>query len=163
NFAEALAGFTAVGDRWGIAQVLDGLSQLAAQRGDWKRALGLADDAIAEMAQLDAVDEIAEFSCRRAELLLRGGVVEAAGAEFGRAEELARRIGVPATLAMAHHGLGRVAQSRHEHTEARRRFRLALDVRGPGWQSLGVRCLVLVSLALLDGDGERAAYLLGVA
>lgn len=64
---------------------------------------------------------------------------------------------------MMHHGRGRLACHRGDRAEARHRYDLALDACGPDWQSLGVRSHVRVSLALLDEDGERAAYLLGIA
>ncbi|HKS47282.1 MAG TPA: BTAD domain-containing putative transcriptional regulator [Amycolatopsis sp.] len=162
EFAESLAWFRSVGDRWGIAQVLDGLAQLAGRQGDWKRALALTEEAIGEMTQLGAVEEIAELSCRRASLLMHGGELDAAEIGYQRVEELANRIGVPATLMMVHHGYGQLAERRGDRAEARHRFRQALGASGPDWQSLGARCEVLISLALLDEDGERAAYLLGV-
>ncbi|WP_449224280.1 BTAD domain-containing putative transcriptional regulator [Amycolatopsis pigmentata] len=163
EFARSLAGFRAAGDRWGIAQVLDGLAALADRNGDWRRALSLTEEAIAKMTRLGAVEEIAELSCRRADLLLRGGELDAAEAGYRQAEELAQRVGVPATLAMTHHGRGRLAVRLGHHAEARRRFRLALQACGPDWQSLCVRSRVLVWTALLDGDGGRAAYLLGAS
>jgi predicted ATPase/DNA-binding SARP family transcriptional activator len=163
EFATALAGFRSVGDRWGIAQVLDGLSALADHEGDWRRALSLATEAIAEMTRLGAVEEIAELSCRRADLLLRGGELDAAESGYRQAEELARRVGVPATLAMTHHGRGKLADRRGDQAEARRRFRLALQACGPDWQSICVRSRVLAWIAVLDGDGGRAAHLLGAS
>lgn len=163
EFARSLEWFRSVGDRWGVAQVLDGLATIADGQGDWERALARTDEAIEQMTQLRAVEEIAELSCRRASLLLRSGDLDAADTGYRQAEELAIRTGVPATLAMMHHGRGRLACHRGDRAEARHRYDLALDACGPDWQSLGVRSHVRVSLALLDEDGERAAYLLGIA
>ncbi|HET6500974.1 MAG TPA: BTAD domain-containing putative transcriptional regulator [Amycolatopsis sp.] len=163
EFGRALAGFRSTGDRWGIAQVLDGLATLAHQRGDWERALALTEAAIEEITPLGAVDEIAEFSCRRATLLMLDGRLQEAEAGYRRAAELAGPSGVPATTAMVYLGSGRLAHRRGDLADARERFRLALAACGPDWQSLGVRAQVLTSLALLEKDGVRAAHLLGVA
>ncbi|WP_052372352.1 BTAD domain-containing putative transcriptional regulator [Amycolatopsis taiwanensis] len=163
ELSRALAAFRSVGDRWGIAQALDGLATLADDAGDRRRALTLTEDAMRELAPLGAADEIAEFCCRRASLLLREGDLDAAESGYRQAERLLHRSWIPTTLAMVHHGYGQIAERHGDHAEARRRFQLALAACGPDWQSLSLRAQVLVSLALLDQDGARAARLLGVA
>jgi predicted ATPase/DNA-binding SARP family transcriptional activator len=204
SFGEVLERFRAIGDRWGTAQVLDALAMLADLRGDPARALALTDEGLELVAQLDAREELAEFRCRRGDRLMRAGDLDAARADSERAVGLARRAGVPATLALAHRGLGEVARLRGDLAEARRRQETALGVSATGWQSEGARGQVLTALgriaeaegdlgqaatwhgraldvavrhrnlptladaaegaaglALLEGDGERAALLLG--
>jgi hypothetical protein len=111
-FGLALEGFRAVGDRWGTAQALDALATLAGWRADQAASLALTDEALDLVGQLGALEELAELRCRRADRLLRAGDLAAAGADYQRATELARRAGMPATLALAHRGLGEIARRR---------------------------------------------------
>ncbi|MCP2259188.1 putative ATPase [Streptoalloteichus tenebrarius] len=158
EFGEALAAFREVGDRWGVAQVLDGLATLAALRGEWARALALTDEAITRVTELGAFEELAELRCRRGDRLLGAGDLTGALAEYDRSAELARRVGVPATLAYAHRGRGEVARRRGDLATARSWYDRALAVPSTDWASAGARSHVLTSLGRLAEDtGDLAA------
>lgn len=206
-FRRALDGFRAVGDRWGVVNVLDQLAMAADWRGDRESCLALLDEAVDLADQLGATEDRADMLCRRAEALLRSGEPEAARADFERAAEAARRAGSAAQLADARHGqaeiarlggdpagarrllepaleacaepgfansfvrarlhtaLGRVAEAEGDAAGARSRHRASLDAAlEHGNVSLAAVAVEgLAGVALLDGDGERSALLLGAA
>jgi tetratricopeptide (TPR) repeat protein len=206
EFAAALAGFRAIGERWGMVAVLAELAGLADWRGDRARSIALTDEALELAGQLDSADDIADLLCRRAGTSVRVGDLGSADANYGRAAELARRAGTMELLAKAHRGLGEVARLRDDLAEARRLIELALAECPTGWfVAEATRAEILVALgqvvaaegdagaarawhrqalaalgghggftvaagvaeglagvALLEGDGERAALLLGV-
>lgn len=154
EFTAALETFRSVGDRWGIAQVLDGLATLAGYRGEEERAVALTDEAIELVGQLGAVEEQADLWCRRADRL-RHKDSRAAAAGYQRSAELAARAGVPATLALAHLGFGELARDRGELDEAKRWSERALTECGTDWQSASVRTRVLTALArIAEAEGE---------
>jgi predicted ATPase/DNA-binding SARP family transcriptional activator len=206
EFAAALAGFRAIGERWGMVAVLAELAGLADWRGDRARSIALTDEALELAGQLDSADDIADLLCRRAGTGVRAADLGSADANYGRAAELARRAGTMELLAKAHRGLGEVARLRGDLPEARRLIELALAECPTGWfVAEATRAEILVALgqvvaaegdagaararhrqalaalgrlggftvaagvaeglaevALLEGDGERAALLLGV-
>jgi predicted ATPase/DNA-binding SARP family transcriptional activator len=206
EFAAALAGFRAIGERWGMAAALAELAGLADWRGDRDRSIALTDEALDLAGQLDSADDMADLLCRCADASVRAGDLDGAHADYGRAAELARRAGTPEHLAAAHRGLGGVARLRGDLAESRRLCELALAECPTGWfVAEATRAEILVALgqvaaaegdaaaarawhrqalaalgghwgfpvtagaaeglagvALLEGDDERAALLLGV-
>jgi tetratricopeptide (TPR) repeat protein len=207
EFTAGLAGFRALGDRWGIANVLDPLAQFAGWHGDWPTFHRHMAEAIELTGQLDAVEELADLLLRRAEGLVRSGDLAAGQADYERATEFVRRAGSHDKLATAHRGFGEIARLRGDLAEARRHYQTALDERGAGWYGDGLERVsvhiglgriaetegraadaehhlrealdgalahsniplvaetaeALAGVALLHGDGERAALLLGAS
>jgi predicted ATPase/Tfp pilus assembly protein PilF len=123
----ALDGFRGLGDRWGMANSLDPLAQLADQRGDRERAMALLGEALELVGELGALEERADLLCRRANVHIHGGDLDAASADFERAAELARRAGAGDKAASASYGLGEVARRRGDFAEARRRYEEVLS------------------------------------
>ena len=149
DFLASLAGFREVGDRWGTAQVLDGLATLADLTGDRARAVSLTDEGIDLLGQLGAVEELAELWARRGDRLRHGDELAAAQDSYERAADLARRGGIPAILAAAYLGLGKLARRRGELAEARRWYERALDRCGDDWLGAGARSRTLTALGWL--------------
>jgi predicted ATPase/DNA-binding SARP family transcriptional activator len=206
ELAASLAGFRAIGERWGMAAALAELAGLAEGQGDRARCIALTDEALALAGQLGTADDMADLLCRRAGTSARVGDLARAQADYERAAELARRAGATEQLATAHRGLGEVARLRGDLAEARRLCELALAECPTGWYfAEATRAAILVALgrvaaaegdaaaarawhrqalgaalgqggftvasaaaeglagvALLEGDGEHAAFLLGV-
>lgn len=92
-----LASFRELGERWGMAQALDWLGEVAGWRGEWARAGSLWADSLALYERFGALEECVDVLCRRANCLLRQGETHAAAADYHRAAELARRAGQPAS------------------------------------------------------------------
>jgi len=150
-FEESLAGYRAVGDRWGISNAVDALAMLAQWRGSFDEARQLTDEAIALVSELGAMEDMADLTCRRASRRLRSGDLSGALADYSRAETLARRTGIPETIANVQRGLGDIARLQGRLSDARRHYELALSgslAHTVG--ASGVHSAVLVGLAHLD-------------
>jgi predicted ATPase/DNA-binding SARP family transcriptional activator len=159
-FRVAIERFRALGDRWGTANALDGLALLAEWRGDRESSLALLGEALDLVEQLGALEDVADLLCRRADVLLRGGDLATAHADYERATEFAGRAGAPLKVHTARLGLGEIARLRGDLAEARRRFetvRSESTVRW-GWAAdVVARALVgLGWVAEAEGDAAEA-------
>jgi predicted ATPase/DNA-binding SARP family transcriptional activator len=156
----ALRGFRALGDRWGVANTLDPLAQLAERRGDHARAMTLIGEALELLGELDALEDRADLLCRRAEVHLHTGELDAASADFRVAADLARRAGAGDKVASARCGLGDVARHRGDVGEARRLFEEALSGTSTGRFIAsavnGAAQIGLGRIALSEGDTDTA-------
>jgi predicted ATPase/DNA-binding SARP family transcriptional activator len=92
---DVLGTFRGLGERWGMAQALDWLGEVAGWRGEWDRALGRWAESLALYERFGALEECVDVLCRRANCLLRRGDVGAAEADLRHARELATRAGQP--------------------------------------------------------------------
>ncbi|GLW66163.1 SARP family transcriptional regulator [Actinomadura rubrobrunea] len=159
----ALAGFRAVGDRWGMANSLDLLAQLAAWRGDRERGRRLLNEALDLLEPLGALEDTSDLLCRRGELSLQDGDAAAAVADFTAAVELARRSGAPDKIAAGYHGLGDAARLRGDLAEARRHYEAAVHAFGSErFLAQATRAAAHVGLgwvAASEGDLEAARRL----
>jgi predicted ATPase/DNA-binding SARP family transcriptional activator len=155
-FGQALTSFREVGDRWGIANVLDQLAGIETLQGNATAALTLLDEAIEVIGQLGDAEDAAELRCRRADNLLRIGDVAGARAIY---EQVAER-GTPPTLAAAHRGLGEIARLAGDLDTARDLHEKALAEYEPGPViAAEIRPRILCGLGLIaaaQGDAELA-------
>ncbi|MFC9703316.1 ATP-binding protein [Streptomyces sp. NPDC056943] len=85
---EALAGFRALGDRWGTATALEGLAALSAE------PLPLLAEALALFASLGVAEDVVDLLHRRAAVHEAAGDPTAAAADRARATDTARRAGL---------------------------------------------------------------------
>lgn len=157
---EAAGLFRALGDRWGLANVLEPLAQLADWHGDPAGAAALIDEAVDLAADLGSTEDLVDFLNCRADLDLRAGRLEPARREYARAEELARRAGAPVKVRVALRGLGDVARLTGDPAAATRLYRQALygDAEAPAWY-LETRSRALGGLgriAAAEGDPATA-------
>jgi len=90
---DVLATFRGLGERWGMAQALDWLGEVAGWRGEWARAAALWAESLAHYERFGALEECVDVLCRRAECLLRQGFVDAAARDLRLAGELSARAG----------------------------------------------------------------------
>ncbi|MES9542295.1 BTAD domain-containing putative transcriptional regulator [Actinomadura sp. NPDC000600] len=161
---EAVRGFRACGDRWGTANSLDPLAQLADRRGDRERALALLDEALELVGELGALEDTADLLYQRAAVHVHAGDLDAARADYERGVELARRAGTPDKIAGGCKGLGDVARLRGDASEARRMYEAAVTgYSSERFIAAGVRGAALVGLGWLaadEGDAARAGALL---
>ncbi|MZD08957.1 tetratricopeptide repeat protein [Streptomyces sp. SID5785] len=158
-FAEALEGFRACGDRWGMANSLDQLGLYADWRGERGRALELIDEALTYAHDLAAPEETADLLCRRGTVLLRSGRHEEAAADFSRAAELAGGVGAHEKVAGAHWGLGDAARLAGDTARARTHYESALETSARSWYSVGQTVHIFLGLgraALAEGRAEEA-------
>ncbi|MGC4954970.1 BTAD domain-containing putative transcriptional regulator [Actinomadura citrea] len=161
---EAVRGFRACGDRWGTANSLDPLAQLADWRGDRERARALLDEALELVERLGALEDTADLLYQRALVHIHAGDLDAARADYERGIELARRAGTPDKIAGGCQGLGTVARLRGDAAQARGMYEVALTGYGSErFIAAAVRGAALVGLGWLaadEGDAGRARALL---
>ncbi|MEU0464534.1 BTAD domain-containing putative transcriptional regulator [Amycolatopsis sp. NPDC006131] len=158
-FARSLELFRRIGDRWGTAQVLDGLAELADLRGDRDRSAALVDEAMDLLGQLNATEELAELWARRADRLLRDGDLTDAEAGHRHAADLARRAGASTLLGLTERGFGELARRRGDFAQARVHFERALATLGTDWQSDAASARTLTAMGRLaeaTGDWPEA-------
>jgi predicted ATPase/DNA-binding SARP family transcriptional activator len=87
--AEALAGFEALGDRWGVALALVGQAELAALDGDHARAIGALEQAVKLSGELTDWEDTAQMHASLAKSRSRLGDHRGALADIARAERSA--------------------------------------------------------------------------
>ncbi|MGW4476333.1 BTAD domain-containing putative transcriptional regulator [Nonomuraea sp. NPDC004354] len=133
-FQRSLRAFRALGERWGSTLALSGMADLAFQQGDHAASAELAAQAEALAEELGAVEDLADYGCRRADAVVHLDLGEAEW-QYLRVAELATRTGARETLARAHLGLGRVAMIRGDLREARALMEQALEECPTTWYS----------------------------
>ncbi len=154
-FARSLELFRQIGDRWGTAQVLDGLAELADLRGDRDRSAALVDEALDLLGQLNATEELAELWARRADRLLRDGDLTDAETGHRHAADLARRAGASTLLGLTERGFGELARRRGDFAQARAHFERALATLGTDWQSDAASARTLTAMGrLAEATGD---------
>ncbi|WP_165502998.1 BTAD domain-containing putative transcriptional regulator, partial [Actinomadura fibrosa] len=162
--AEAVREFGATGDRWGRANCLDPLAQLADWRGDRERALALLDEALGLTGELGALEDTADLLFRRGDVHVHAGDLDAAHTDYTRGMELARRAGAPDKVAAGHNGLGQVARLRGDLAGARRGYEAAATgyaferFIGTAVHASALTGLGWLALAEGDAAGARARF-----
>ncbi|GII00411.1 AfsR/SARP family transcriptional regulator [Planobispora takensis] len=160
DFAVALAGFRALGERWGLAQTLSGMADLADWRGDRAGSAALTDEALRLVEEIGADVDVAELLRRRADGRARDGDLEGARADYERTAELGRRAGAWEAVAAARLGFGDLARFRGDLARARRLYEAALAECSAGWfdaEHTRVRVhLALAWIAVAEGDAAEA-------
>jgi predicted ATPase/DNA-binding SARP family transcriptional activator len=147
SFELSLAGFRALGDRWGITLVLTVLGDLAVAEGDYESGYALAGESLRMAEELGAIPDVAESLCRRADAVVHLGRPADALPDYLAAADLSRRAGSDDTLARAYLGLGEVALLGDDLAEARTRLDAALAACPEGWFSLtDTRARILAGL-----------------
>ncbi|GAB1816873.1 AfsR/SARP family transcriptional regulator [Herbidospora sp. RD11066] len=170
----SLAGFTKIGDRWGMAMGLTGLADIAEWTCRRTEALDLVNQALDLVQTLGTTVDIADLLCRRAQNTLvlseRSGAAGpamrgSARADFSRAAELARHAGAIELIGRAHIGLADLARLHGSLTEARdlaERVLTDLTESGGDWFSLDeIRVAAHLTLgwtAYGEGDPDRAEH-----
>jgi predicted ATPase/DNA-binding SARP family transcriptional activator len=91
--AEALAGFKAIGDRWGMAMALVGQAELSALDGDHARAIAVLEQAVELSRELTDWEDTAQMYASLAKSRSRLGDYGGALADMARAQWAAREQG----------------------------------------------------------------------
>ncbi|MBA2897501.1 BTAD domain-containing putative transcriptional regulator [Nonomuraea soli] len=156
-----LAAFRTLGERWGVAQGLDGLAMVATWRGQWRRARELRGEALVLLEELGALEECGDILVRRAEALVREGDLKGAADDYRRADELFRKAGQPGRSTL---GLGELARLEGRLDEAGALLERALEEAGQGGFVVeGAQARALTALGRLarargDAPDEARAF-----
>ncbi|MCG5214358.1 BTAD domain-containing putative transcriptional regulator [Streptosporangium soli] len=160
EFETVLRSFRSLGERWGTAQALDWLAEIASWRGDGERSADLWREALDLLGRLGATEEMVDMLCRQARGLVRTGALGAAAAGYRRGAEFARRAGIPGTPVEVELGLAEIARLNGDFPEAHRRLATVPydDETGPfGARTLSLQALTARGrLAEAEGDVEEA-------
>ena len=161
--AEALAGFEALGDRWGMALALVGQSELAAVDGDHTRAIAALERAVKLSGELTDWEDTAQMHASLAKSRSRLGDHRGALADMARAERAARCQGDSETELWIVYVKAELAWLRGDLAEAGQLAR-RLDARMAGKNAAMIGSLraqaqnrgALVDIRLGDLDGGLA-------
>ncbi|MFJ4437402.1 AfsR/SARP family transcriptional regulator [Streptomyces sp. NPDC088923] len=157
TYREALRGFRALGDRWGIANTLDRLAYAAEFLGRRAEALVMLDEALELTERLRSSEEHADMLTHRAEVLLRARRPRDAEADLRRAEAAYRRYGLADKVGVALRGLGDVARHDGAASTARERYAAALKLFSGTWFGVAEEVRALLGLVRTDLDAGEVA------
>ncbi|MEV6306856.1 BTAD domain-containing putative transcriptional regulator [Actinoplanes sp. NPDC051861] len=119
DLSESLAGFRAVGERWGIGFTLSILADMAAARGDFARAVEWQREAFALVEDVGMREDLPQLAVKLAHQMWMSGDRAEAHRTLTVAREHARRAAVPEVMATVHHGESVIARAEGRLDEAR--------------------------------------------
>ncbi|WP_063775518.1 AfsR/SARP family transcriptional regulator [Actinoplanes rectilineatus] len=161
DFAAALAGFRALGERWGTMIALSATADLAVWRGEPAAGTEILDEALRLATELGSTVDVADLLRGRAEGRIAAGDLSGATADLAQVAALARECGALELVAAALLGHGTIAVRRGDRAEAARCCHEALAACPEGWYGAdGTRMSILLTLGRLaeeEGDTTTAA------
>ena len=125
-----LAGFRAVGDRWGIAFSLIELAHRMALHGEFAGACANHEQAIAIVTEVSAFDDIVLMRSRQAQLYWLSGDEQSCAAAMAEAERYAERVAWPHALAELAMAKAELARWRGDTEAARAQLDVAIAKLG---------------------------------
>jgi predicted ATPase/DNA-binding SARP family transcriptional activator len=125
DMREALAGFRAIGERWGIGFSLSALADLAAADGDFAQAVRWQYEAIALVREVGIREDIPQLEVKLAHQLWMGGELAEARRMLKQSRQSAEEIGLPEVIASVQHGYATFARMEGNLDEARTAARVA--------------------------------------
>ncbi|SCG40198.1 ATP-binding protein [Micromonospora humi] len=165
DLTDALAGFRALGERWGMILALSTLAETAYREGDADTAAAPMAEALRLAEQLGSTLDLAELLRTRADGRLLVGDLAGAGDDYRRVRRIAGPAGAPELVAAADLGLGEIARRDGDTDRARALCERALTRCPSGWFGAEmVRLAAQVTLGRLaaaagDAAAARAHYL----
>jgi predicted ATPase/DNA-binding SARP family transcriptional activator len=157
---ESLAGFRAIGERWGISFALSCLGDLAAARGDFEQAVGWQREAIALVREVGLREDLPQMDLKLARVLWLAGEVAEARVVLKRARVAAEEVGLSEVLASVAYGYATFARMEGNLDEARRSMETAVDnmrhpVAVPQFRAMALHTQGLISAAGGDLTAAR--------
>ena len=122
---EALAGFRALGERWGIGVSLSALGDLVAARGDFRAAVTCQREAIALVREVGIREDVPQLEAKLAYQLWRAGDHAEARRMLKRARQSAEDVGLTEVMASVEYGYATIAREEGALDEARERITTA--------------------------------------
>ncbi|WP_249997688.1 BTAD domain-containing putative transcriptional regulator [Actinoplanes sp. M2I2] len=164
---EALAGFRAIGERWGMGFAVSLLGDLAAARGDFATAVDRQREAIALVREVGVREDLPQMEVKLAHQLWMAGEVAEARTVLKQARVAAEEVALPEVLASVAYGHATFARMEGDLEEARRSMDAALArLRHPAvvpqFQAMALHTQGLISAATGDLDTARVKHLAAV-
>jgi predicted ATPase/DNA-binding SARP family transcriptional activator len=116
---ESLAGFRAIGERWGIGFALSALGDMAAARGDFGPAVRWQREAIALVSEVGIRDDLPQLQVKLAHQLWLAGEPDEALRMLKQSRESAEEVGLAEVLASIEYGTATLAREQGDLAEAR--------------------------------------------
>lgn len=157
DLAAALAGFRAVGDRWGIAFTLSALADLTAARGDFARAVGWQQEAVALVEEVGVQEDLPQLSAKMAHQMWLAGDREAAHQTLRRARRQALDAGVPEVMGSVLHASASIARDEGRLDDARREIARAVELIAHSTLAPQFRAIAASAQGLIEGAAGRLA------
>ncbi|GAA2465163.1 BTAD domain-containing putative transcriptional regulator [Winogradskya humida] len=155
---EALDGFRAVGDRWGMGFSLSFLGDVAAARGDFTAAVAWQREAIALVREVGIREDLPQMEVKLAGRLHLAGDPAAARHALAAAQLTAAEIGEPITLASVEFGYATLARAEGHLDEARTRTARTMTLIERATFAPQFKALVTSAQALIEAeDGNLPA------
>jgi predicted ATPase/DNA-binding SARP family transcriptional activator len=126
DFAIALAGFRAIGDRWGLVLVLDAIATIANQRGDYADAVEYLREAIGLAEELNTREDMVQQRMNLAWALWLVGDETGAAETIEEAARVADEIGLRQAALLVSSGRAQLARLGGDLDQARRILHTAL-------------------------------------
>ncbi len=162
GFLEGLAGFRAIGDRWGISFALATLAEAAAGHGEHQAAAGYLAEALAVISELGTNEDLSQMQTQYAHELLVIGETDRARVMLEQARRTADQVRLPECLVMVAFEDGEFARYDDELDRARAAYERALAILA-GWQTAPqFRALIstmYASVLARQGEVDRAREL----
>ncbi|MEV6971394.1 BTAD domain-containing putative transcriptional regulator [Hamadaea sp. NPDC051192] len=157
DFTAALERFRSIGDRWGLALVLDALGTMANNVGDFAAAAQYARETIGLSAELGAQEDQVQQWMNLAWALYLAGELDAARDAIETATQLAQDATQPHVHAVVSYGRGNLARLEGDLPTARRFMETALAQLGPASSAPQFRAMIHNGLGYtLAAEGEYA-------
>lgn len=119
DMREALAGFRAIGERWGIGFSLSALGDMAAAEGDFAQAVRWQREALTLVREVGIREDIPQMEVKLAHQLWMAGELAEGRRMLKQSRESAEEIGLPEVMASVQHGYATFARMEGNLDEAR--------------------------------------------
>jgi tetratricopeptide (TPR) repeat protein len=119
---EALDGFQALGERWGIGFSLSALGDMAAARGDFGQAVRWQREAITLVREVGIHEDLPQLEVKLAHQLWLAGEHDEAYRMLKQARQSAEDVGLTEVMASVEYGYATVARADGNLDEARERM-----------------------------------------
>ncbi|MFI6075501.1 BTAD domain-containing putative transcriptional regulator [Actinoplanes sp. NPDC051343] len=127
DMREALAGFRAIGERWGIGFSLSALGDMAAADGDFAQAVRWQYEALALVREVGIREDLPQMEVKLAHQLWMAGELAEARRMLKQSRQSAEEIGLPEVLASVQSGYATFARLEGNLDEARAAVAVAAE------------------------------------
>jgi predicted ATPase/DNA-binding SARP family transcriptional activator len=148
---EALDGFRAIGDRWGIGFTLSALGDMAATRGHFQDAVTWQREAIALVREVGIREDLPQLELKLAHQLWLSGDRAEARRMLKQARRTAEEVGLSEIMAAVEYGFTTIAREEGSLTEARERLARAAQLIDNAAHAPQFRALTRSTQALIEG------------
>jgi predicted ATPase/DNA-binding SARP family transcriptional activator len=161
---EALDGFRAIGERWGLGFTLSALGDMAAARGEFQEAVSWQREAITLVREVGIREDLPQLETKLAHQLWLTGDRAEARRMLKQARETAADIGQAEVMAWVEYGYANIAREEGALDEARGRMARVAEVvnvsgHGPQFQALTRSAQALIEGAAGDLPAAHALHL----